>query len=105
MSIAATMTKTVFRRSTRVARPNRTGLRFFAGAPLDTRSLPGGITRSLMATLLEPTPDEGRGHPRRRPQSKELAPLSNLLTYMIACHRYVACACHIFHRLAEYTPG
>src|SRR5262249_61409886 len=44
------MTKAMFRRSTRVARPNRTGLRFLAEIPVDARPLPGGMTRSLMAT-------------------------------------------------------
>ena len=47
--VAAAMTKAVFNRSTRVARPKRTGRRFSRGSfpPQDPR---GGITRSLMAT-------------------------------------------------------
>src|ERR1700730_7619783 len=44
------MTKAVFNRSTRVARPKRTGRRFFARIPLAARPSPGGITRSVMAT-------------------------------------------------------
>src|ERR1700720_700123 len=52
------MTKAVFKRSTRVARPKRTGRRFFARIPLAARPSPGGITRSVMAT---PTRTNARG--------------------------------------------
>src|ERR1019366_9282872 len=46
------MTKAVTRTSTRVARPKRTGRRCFRANPSvdDARPLPGGMTRSLMAT-------------------------------------------------------